>query len=173
MSQLSLGLGSLVGVGAGSALSIALGANDLGTQRKILGNLNYLNLVFGIGLTVLGLLLAKPLVVMMGGAGEELFYGVDYFRVTLYCSVFWIAGLSGNMVIRSEGKMGTAAVMLGIGLLINIMANYILIAVLGLGVKGAAWGTNLGMLVYTSMFFIYASGKRITFDAVPFSLFQG
>ena len=34
LSQLSLGFGSLVGVGAGSVLSIALGANDHATQKK-------------------------------------------------------------------------------------------------------------------------------------------
>ncbi len=170
LSQLSLGFGSLIGVGAGSALSIALGANDHKTQKKLIGNVNYLNVVFGVGLTMVGLIFTKPLVQMMGGSGEALLYGVDYFRVTLFGSIFWIAGLSGNMVVRSEGKMGTAAVMMAIGLVVNIIANYILIVVLGFGVKGAAWGTNLGMLIYTVVFFIYASGKRISFDAKPFVL---
>lgn len=170
LSQISLGFGSLVGVGAGTALSIALGANDYVTQKKILGVLNYLNIVFGLGLTVLGLIFCKPLVMMMGGSGEELIFGVDYFRVTLYGSIFWIAGLSGNMVVRSEGKMGSAAIMMAIGLVVNIIANYLLIVVLGFGVKGAAWGTNLGMFVYLLVFFIYASGKRISFEAKPFSV---
>lgn len=169
LSQMSLGFGSLIGVGAGSVLSIVLGANDHDTQKKLLGNLNYLNVVIGAVFTVVGLVLAAPLVKMMGGRGEELVFGVDYFRVTLYGSIFWIAGLSGNMVVRAEGKMGSAAVMMAIGLVVNIVANYILIVVLGFGVKGAAWGTNLGMLVYTVVFFFYASGKRITFDAKPFS----
>ncbi len=170
LSQISLGLGSLVGVGAGSALSIALGANDHSTQKKILGNLNYLNIVFGISLTVLGLLFCKPLIVMMGGTGKALVFGVDYFRITLFGSIFWITGLSGNMLVRSEGKMGSAAIMMGIGLAVNIIANYFFIVVLDLGVKGAAWGTNIGMLVYTIIFFIYASGKHISFEAKPFAL---
>ena len=167
LSQLSLGFGSLVGVGAGSALSIALGAGDRVTQKKLLGNANYLNVVFGIGLTVFGLIFVTPLVRMMGGSGEELVYGVDYFRVTLYGGIFWIAGLSGNMIVRAEGKMGSAAVMMAIGLFVNIIANYILIVMLGFGVKGAAWGTNLGMLVYTVVFFLYAKGERVSFDARP------
>ena len=169
LSQLSLGFGSLVGVGVGSALSIALGADDRDTQKKLLGNANYLNVVFGIGLTVLGLIFVTPLVRLMGGSGEELVYGVDYFRVTLYGGIFWIAGLSGNMIVRAEGKMGSAAVMMAIGLIVNLIANYILIVEFGFGVKGAAWGTNLGMLVYTVIFFIYAAGKRISFDARPFA----
>lgn len=170
LTQLSLGFGSLIGVGAGSALSIALGANDHDTQRRLLGNVNYLNIIFGLLFMVVGLILAEPLVRMMGGGGNELRFGVEYFRVTLYGSVFWIAGLSGNMIVRAEGKMGSAAIMMAIGLIINIIANYVLIVVFDFGVKGAAWGTNLGMLVYTLAFFIYSRGKRITFDANPFSV---
>lgn len=169
LSQLSLGFGSLIGVGAGSVLSIALGAGDRGTQKKLLGNVNYLNVLYGIGLTVVGLIFARPLVRMMGGSGAELGLGVDYFRVTLFGAIFWIAGLSGNMIVRSEGKMGSAAIMMAIGLVVNIIANYILIVLLGFGVKGAAWGTNLGMLVYTIIFFVYASGRRVSFDARPLS----
>lgn len=170
LSQLLLGVGSLIGVGAGSALSIALGADDRDTQRKLLGNVNYLNIVWGIGFTTLGLVFATQLVQLMGGSGVELAFGVDYFRITLYGSVFWIAGLSGNMIVRAEGKMGTAAVMMGIGLVVNIIANYILIVVFDFGVKGAAWGTNLGMLVYTLVFLVYAGRKNTSFDARPFTI---
>jgi putative MATE family efflux protein len=169
-SMLLLGFGSLIGVGAGSALSIALGANDYDTQRKLLGNINYMNLVYGFVVTVLGLLLATMLIKMMGGRGKELEFGVDYFRVTLYGSVFWIAGLSGNMIVRAEGKMGCAAVMMALGLVVNIIANYILIVIFDFGVKGAAWGTNVAMLVYTLAFFIYAGKKKTSFDAKPFSI---
>ncbi len=170
LSMLFLGLGSLIGVGAGSALSIALGANDYDTQRKLLGNVNYMNLTYGFFVTVLGLILATVLIKMMGGRGDELKFGVDYFRVTLYGSVFWIAGLSGNMIVRAEGKMGCAAVMMALGVVVNIIANYILIVIFDFGVKGAAWGTNLAMLVYTLVFFIYAGKKKTSFNARPFSI---
>lgn len=170
LTQISLGLGSLIGVGAGSALSIALGADDHDTQKKLLGNVNYLNIIFGLIFTVLGLIFATGFVKMMGGNGEELAYGVNYFRVTLYGGIFWIAGLAGNMIVRAEGKMKSAAVMMGIGLIVNIVANYILIVIFNLGVEGAAIGTNIGMLVYTLSSFIYFSGKRASFDAIPFSI---
>ncbi len=169
LTQLAVGLGTLAGVGAGAGLSIALGSEDRGLQRKLVGNTNYLNIVLGAGFTAFGLILAGPLVKMMGGSGGELVFGIDYFRVCVFGSLFWIAGLAGNMIVRAEGKMGSAAVMMAIGLTVNIIANYILIVILGLGVKGAAWGTNLGMLVYTVVFYIYASGKRVSFDANPFS----
>ncbi|MDC7244411.1 MAG: MATE family efflux transporter [Sphaerochaetaceae bacterium] len=170
LSQISLGLGSLAGVGAGSALSIAIGSSDHYTQKRIIGNMNYLTVLFAAALTIIALILCKPLVAMMGATGESLVQGTDYFRVTLYGSVLWISGLAGNMVVRAEGKMGFAAVMMGIGLLVNIAANYLLIVILDYGVKGAAWGTNLGMFIYTFLFFLYAKSRHISFEAKAFSI---
>ncbi|PAB60838.1 MATE family efflux transporter [Anaeromicrobium sediminis] len=170
LTQITLGLGSLVGVGAGSALSIAIGANDYDTQKKLLGNANYLNILFALIFTLIGTVFATGLVKMMGGSGEELIFGVNYFRVTVYGAFFWIAGLAGNMIVRAEGKMKSAAVMMGIGLIVNIIANYILIVILDLGVEGAAIGTNIGMIVYTITSLVYFSRKKASFEARPFSI---
>ncbi|BDB01455.1 MATE family efflux transporter [Clostridium botulinum] len=170
LSQITMGIGSLIGVGAGSALSIALGANDKETQKRLLGNANYLILLTSIVYIVLGIFFATPLVRVMGGEGEALILGSDYFRVTVYGAIFWIAGLAGNMIIRAEGKMKSAAIMMGLGLLVNIVANYILIVLMGLGVKGAAWGSNIGMLFYTLLSLGYFRRGKATFDAKPFSI---
>jgi putative MATE family efflux protein len=170
LTQITLGIGSLVGVGAGSALSIALGENDKDTQRKILGNANYLNILFSIIFMVFALFLSTNLVRIMGGTGEELAYGASYFRITVFGTFFWIAGLAGNMIVRAEGKMKTAAVMMAAGLIVNIVANYILIVNMNMGVEGAAIGTNIGMAVYTLTSLIYFAGKNSSFESNPFSI---
>lgn len=170
LSQFTLGVGSLIGVGAGSALSIALGANDERTQHRILGNVNYMSIIIGLVYTVAAWFAAEPLVRMMGGSGEELVLGTQYFRVTVIGSVFWMHGLACNMVVRAEGKMKAAALMMGIGLTINIIANYVLITVLDFGVKGAAWGTNIAMFVYTIVGLWYFKNKKASFDARPFKV---
>ncbi len=170
LTQITLGLGSLVGVGAGSALSIAIGENDKETQNKLLGNVNYLNLVVSAVFMLFALIFINGLMRMMGGSGEEMIYGTSYFRITVFGTFFWVAGLSGNMIVRAEGKMKSAAVMMGIGLGVNIVANYILIVIFDMGVEGAAIGTNLGMIVYTLTSFIYFARKQATFESKPFSL---
>ena len=164
LAQFSVGIGSMIGVGAGSLLSIVIGSNDTATQKKLISNANYLIIISGILMTAIGLLLMNPLLKLMGATGDELIFGADYFRVTLYGSVFWIAGLGYNMVVRAEGKMKSAAFMMGTGLVVNIIANYLLILVFQFGVEGAAWGTNLGMLVYTIAFFVYCRKKKATFE---------
>ena len=96
-------------------------------------------------MTALGLLLMNPLLKLMGASGDELIFGADYFRVTLYGSVFWIAGLGYNMVVRAEGKMKSAAFMMGTGLVINIIANYLLIVVFSIRRGGARHGERISV----------------------------
>lgn len=170
LTQITLGFGSLIGVGAGSALSIAIGEGDKFTQKKLLGNVNYMVIIISILFMIVGLVFTDGLVRMMGGSGTELIYGSAYFRMTIFGAVFWIGGLAGNMVVRAEGKMKSAAAMMAVGLLVNIIANYILIVILGMGVEGAAIGTNIGMVVYTVVSLYYFAGKKPSFEAHPFKL---
>ena len=172
LTQIPLGIGQLIGGGAGAVLSIAIGAKNTDTQRKILGNVNVLTLVLSLVFTLLGLVFTDSLIRMMGGSGQELAYGADYFRICLYGTIFWVAGLAGNLIVRAEGKMKTAAVMMAMGLVVNIIATYILIVVFGWGVEGAAIGTNIGMAVYTLTFIVYVLRKQATFEANFFSFAQ-
>ncbi len=155
LTQISVGIGSLVGVGAGAVLSIAIGRQDKTTQEHLLGTVNYLSVLVTVVYMVLGLAFSAQLVKMMGGTGEVLVLGDIYFRITVIGAFFWIYGLAANMIVRAEGKMKAAAVMMGIGLLADVLANYLLVAVLGLGVEGSAWATNAGMLVYTLLGWFY------------------
>lgn len=170
ISQISVGLGSLIGVGAGSVLGIALGRNDKKTQANILPNVNFLCIVFTIVYMVLGLIFSTTLVEVMGGTGETLLLGDSYLRITILGSFFWIYGLAANMIVRAEGKMKTAAVMMGVGLVVNIIFNYIFMGLLDLGVDGSAWGTNVGMLAYTLIGWYYFSSGRATFKSKTFGL---
>ncbi|MCG8479086.1 MAG: MATE family efflux transporter [Spirochaetales bacterium] len=172
LSSLALGIGSLIGVGAGSRLSIALGADDTRTQQRLLGNVNYLALLISAVYTVVALPSATPLVRLMGGTGEALGLGADYFRVTSIGAVLWIYGVTLNMIVRAEGKMKSAALVMGIGLVVNIAFNYLFIVVFGWGVIGAAWGTNIGMAVYGILGFVYFGGSSASFPARPFALYR-
>lgn len=170
LTQLSLGLGSLVGVGAGSYLSILLGEDDKETQGKIVGNANLISIVVTIVIMLLGFVFMKPLLTAIGADGETLTFAISYFRITLIGSIFWIIGLAYNMIVRAEGKMKTAALMMGIGLVVNIISNYILMKIFNMGVAGAAWGTNIGMFVYALLFVIYCKRGRASFNANIFTV---
>jgi putative MATE family efflux protein len=171
LTQISLGLGSLIGVGAGAALSIAIGRKDLYTQKRLMGNVNYISIIVTVVYMVLGLLFSTQLVKMMGGEGEALSLGDSYFRITVWGAFFWIYGLAANMIVRAEGKMKSAAVVMGIGLAADVMFNYLLVAVLDFGVEGAAWATNIGMFVYTLLGWIYFGKGFASFKTKAFAIY--
>ncbi len=164
LTQIPLGLGSLVGVGAGSYLSILIGEDNKDIQKRLIGNSNTLMIILTVLTMVLGFLFMNPLLKIMGASGEELIYGKNYYMITLIGSIFWIGGLAYNMIVRAEGKMKSAAIMMGIGMVVNIIANYILMAIFNFGVKGAAWGTNIAMLVYVLLYFNYCRKGKSSFE---------
>ncbi|MEA5023487.1 Multidrug export protein MepA [bioreactor metagenome] len=170
LSQISVAFGSLIGVGAGSVLSIALGAKDRKTQEHLLGNVNLLSIIVTAVYMLLGLVFSTQLIAMMGGRGEALILGDQYFRITIYGAFFWVYGLAGNMIIRAEGKMKTAAVMMGFGLVVDVIFKYLFIVVFQWGVEGAAWATNIGTLVYTLVSWLYFSKGWATFHSKLASL---
>ena len=109
----------------------------------------------------------------MGGEGEALALGTEYFRVTVIGSLFWMHGLACNMVVRAEGKMKSAAVMMGRGgWLSTLLQTIYWWGLLHLGVVGAAWGTNLGMLVYTILGLVYFKRGKASFDGHPFKIYR-
>lgn len=171
LTQISLGLGSLVGVGTGSYLSILIGEDNKKVQKRLVGNANTIILFLTVITMILGFVFLKPLLHMMGASGEEMLYGSSYFRITILGSLVWIAGLAYNMIVRAEGKMKTAAIMMGIGMIVNIIANYILMVIFKFGVEGAAWGTNIAMSVYVLLFLIYCKRDKASFEANAYKLY--
>jgi Na+-driven multidrug efflux pump len=85
----------------------------------------------------------------MGGSGEILELGVEYFTLRMYLAFFVIYGVSSNMLIRAEGKMATAMWLASTGIIVNLICNYIFIVEMDMGVSGAAHATNIGMVAYS------------------------
>ncbi|UKB86212.1 MATE family efflux transporter [Chryseobacterium sp. MEBOG06] len=160
LSQIVLGFGRLAGTGAGAAVSIWIGENNKDKLYRLFGSFNVLCICFSILCTVPAYIYAHELMAMMGAKGNLQNIAVEYFRVTLIGTVFWIYGLALNMLVRAEGKMKTAASMITVGLIIDIILKPVFISVFGWGVAGAAWATNCGMLIYSLLgFYYYAKGK--------------
>lgn len=155
LTQISVGFGLFIGVGAGAVLSIAIGREDKSIQARLLGTVNSLSLLITAVYMAAGLAFSAQLVKIMGGSGEVFILGDRYFTITVMGAFFWIYGLAANMIVRAEGKMKAAAFIMGIGLVVDVLANYVLVAELRLGVEGSAWATNIGMLVYTLLGWIY------------------
>lgn len=142
------GVSILLGVGSASVLSRAIGKGDQKTVDKIMGNLIYWVVLFSLIITIEGILLAPHFLSMVGATGEIKEFGVRYLRVIFIGSLFVNFTQSANMVMRGEGVMKKAMMIMGLGALLNIVLGPILMILMGEhAIEGAALATITAQFV--------------------------
>ena len=132
---------NLFGMGGGPLCSIERGRKNYEEAEKIMGNSFVLLISSGILLTVLGLLIKKPMLYLFGASDLTFPYADQYVTIYLLGNVFVMISLGMNHFINSQGfgKIGMLTVILGA--IINLILDPILIFVINMGVQGAAWAT--------------------------------
>ncbi|MEM6722799.1 MAG: MATE family efflux transporter [Bacteroidota bacterium] len=151
---------SLIGMGASSVLSRAIGAEDHETESKIFGTVLTLSLIVSGILTVVTYIYAPQLIAFLGGEGEVLELGVTYYRIVMLGAFARIFGVASSMIIRAEGKIKEAMTFMIIATLFNMILDPIFISYFDMGLAGAAWATVVAMLLLSLFNVIYfASGN--------------
>lgn len=146
------GVSTLLGVGSASVLSRAIGKGDQKTVDKIMGNLIFWVILFSAIITVGGILLAPHFLDMVGATGEIKAYGIRYLRVIFIGSLFVNFTQSANMVMRGEGLMKKAMLIMGFGALLNIILDPILMTIMGeYAIEGAALATITAQFVQAAV----------------------
>ncbi|HGA3403134.1 TPA: MATE family efflux transporter [Streptococcus agalactiae] len=144
------GVSTLLGVGSASVLSRAIGKGDQRTVDKIMGNLIFWVILFSVIIALGGILFAPHFLDMVGATGEIKAYGIRYLRVIFIGSLFVNFTQSANMVMRGEGLMKKAMMIMGLGALLNIILDPILMTVMGeYAIEGAALATVIAQFVQT------------------------
>ncbi|MEM0991748.1 MAG: MATE family efflux transporter [Bacteroidota bacterium] len=164
LTSVMLGLGSWVGTGAGNYLSILLGKDDQKALQKVMPNATLFTLIGTLIFALPAYFFAESLLYVMGARDVILEYGVTYFKVTLLAAPLWVYALQLNFIVRAEGKMLTAALIMASGLLLNLALTPTFIAYFGMHVEGAAWATNAGMLIYCIVGYLYFARGRASFS---------
>ena len=142
--MLVVALATLVSSGMSSVLARHLGANRLAEAQAAFAGAHGLALLAGGGLIALFLLAGRPVTLLAAAGSAELAgMGLTYLRImVLFSPLLFLLSVNSD-ALRNEGRVGFMA---GMSLLVstaNIGFNYLLIAGLGLGVAGSAYGTVL------------------------------
>lgn len=148
LTFINSGISTLLGVGSASILSRALGKGNQKIVDKIMGNLIFWVLLFSITITIVGIAIAPHFLSMVGASGDIKEYGIRYLRVLFLGSLFVNFTQSANMVMRGEGLMKKAMMIMGLGALLNIVLDPILMTVMGkYAIEGAALATITAQLI--------------------------
>ncbi|MEZ4884745.1 MAG: MATE family efflux transporter [Chitinophagales bacterium] len=155
LTMITNGFSAMIGVGASSLLSIAIGSDDETTQKKIFGTLTALSVIVSTVLSLLGIYFARDLIAFLGGKGEILEMGTLYYRITMIGAFFRIYAVAINMLIRAEGKIKEAMALSIVSTLLNMVLDPLFIIVFAWGIAGAAWATVAAMGVFTILGVLY------------------
>lgn len=156
------GIATLIGVGSASVLSRAVGKEDKATIDKIMGNLIVCVLVLSLIVTAVGILFTRQILTLAGAEGVIMEYAVKYLRIIFVGSVFVNFAQAANMVMRGEGVMKKAMTIMGIGAVLNIILDPIMIKACN-SIEGAAYATIIAQFVQAciTLYYFVKKSKNI------------
>lgn len=151
---------NLFGMGGSPLCSIERGRGRNEEAEQIMGNSFCLLLMFGVGLTVLGLIFKRPMLYLFGASDQTFPYADSYVSIYLLGSTFVMVGLGMNSFINSQGfgRIGMMTVLLGA--VSNIILDPVFIFVLHMGVQGAALATVISQGLSAAWIIWFLTGKK-------------
>lgn len=133
----------ILGVTMGTTILIAqyYGAREMQNVKKTMDTA-YIFLFFAsLTITVIGLIISKPILVLLKTPPEVLPMAKEYMDIT-FIGIITVFGYNSiNAILRGLGDSKTPLLFLIIATIINIVLDLIFILVFNWGVAGAAWAT--------------------------------
>lgn len=152
-------LGVFIGLGAGVSVTLAqsIGAGDRKKASKIVHTSFCVAVILGIFVTVIGNLVAEPILVAMKTHDIYLAGAVTYVKIYFLGS---IANITYNFfagILRSRGDTVRPLIFSMAGGIINIILNLIFIIVFEMGVEGVAIATIVAQFISAVLVIIYTT----------------
>jgi len=145
--NIAAAFGSLVGVGAGTLISVRLGQKDYATAQRVLGNVFILNIVIGTLFTIVSLVFLDPILYFFGASESTIAYAREYMFIILLGNIVTHLYFGLNSVLRSAGHPKKAMMLTILTVVLSTALDPLFIFVFGWGIRGAAIATILAQLV--------------------------
>jgi len=157
LMNISAALGTLVGVGAATMISVLLGQKNYKVAGKVLSNEVSLNILVGSIFTAITLIWMDPILRFFGASDATLPFARSYFEIIAIGNIVTHLYFGLNSVVRSSGNPKLAMGLTLFTVTSNAILDPIFIFTLGLGIRGAAIATVLCQcmaLGYTLWYFM-------------------
>jgi putative MATE family efflux protein len=165
--MLLLAVFSAVNVGTTTLVAWNIGAQNPKEARAVTRQILMLNAVLGVVMSLVGILLARPIVVFMGANEDTLEFATQYFQIVAGGLTFQAIAMGVTASLRGAGET-RIPMLYNVGSnLLNVFGNYVLIyGKLGLpqlGVAGAALSTSIARFLacLAALYVVYYSGRSI------------
>lgn len=166
-SMLSFIISSIcIGVTMGGTVLIAQfrGANDTDGQRETIGTLFSLALLASIVITVIVLIIYRPLFKLLNVPLDAMQDACDYMKIICYGTVFVFGYNTVCSVMKGFGDSKTPLYFVGTATFINIILDLLLVGPLDIGTKGAAYATIFSQGISFVISVVYLKHRDFVFD---------
>jgi len=155
------GLAMLFTMGGASASGIKLGEKNKDGAEQVLGTAVFWIILTGGFMSLVILAYMTPILEFLGATGNNINEAYIYNRYLIPFIIFQVAFISLNAFIRVEGNpmLSMKINLFGAGL--NILLDYIFIAHMDMGMKGAAVGTAVASIIPAIYQIVYLSKSKI------------
>ena len=152
----------LFGITSGGGVFIAQfwGKKDLAGIRKSLGLMTIIAIFTAAVFTILGLFIPYKMISLYSPDQQVIQVGGTYLRYVCLSYVPTAISFSITLALRSTERVKLPLVCTAISLSVNVIANYLLIFVAGLGVKGAAIATLIARLIELFILIIWSYSHK-------------
>lgn len=149
------GVSVMLATGAGAIIGERLGQKKEQEANEIFSFITLVLLIFSIVFTIAGIVFLKPICIFLGSSPLLLKHVLPYAFVIFIGTIPMSFKLFFEYLVRTDGQAKIGLVMSLIGLVLNVVLDYIFVALLHLGTFGAAWGTLLSIFVSMLIGFVY------------------
>lgn len=157
------GLGTLFGIGGGTAISIALGEKNY-EKIKHISTFSCLGaLIVGTVFTIFTVMFTEPICLFLGGDKETLESAVIYLRVFSYAGPFIMLSGAYCNILRSDGDAALPMLANMAGTIANIILDAVFIMAFNWDVFGAALATVIGNIITVVIVLIILFRKKQIF----------
>ena len=155
-----------IGVTMGGTVLVAQfkGANDEQGQSETVGTLFSISLIASLIVTILGLLVYRPLFRLLNVPAVSMQDACEYMKIICYGTVFVFGYNAVCSIMKGFGDSKSPLYFIAIATVVNIVLDITLVGVLGMGTKGAAYATIFSQGASLLISIIHLKRKNFVFD---------
>lgn len=158
ITSIIFGLAVMLATGAGAIIGERLGAGERKEARSLFSFVSAILLATTAVLTVLGLIFLKPLAKVLGSTERLDPYVIPYLAIIIIGTIPMAFKLFFEYMVRTDDHPRIALVTSTLGLIFNVLFDWLFVVVLDMGTAGAGLGTLMSILVGTIIGLVHFIG---------------
>ena len=154
------GIAVMLATGSGALVGIKMGEKDEEGANQLFSFITLVLLVIGIVFTILGTIFLEPILMFLGTTDRLLPYAKTYGLVTVLMTIPMMFKLYFEYYARVDGSPKVALIMSSLGLILNIVFDFLFIVIFNMGILGAGLGTYISITISGIIGLIYFVGSK-------------